>query len=57
MLAANLGHANIVEMLLQAGADPSIRAADGWSATQAALDIGETKLAQRLEAFSAENAR
>lgn len=57
MLAANLGYADIVEMLLQAGADPSIRAADGWNATQAALDIGEIKLAQRLEAFSAEKTR
>lgn len=57
MLAANLGYADIVEMLLQAGADPSIRALDGWSAAQAALDIGEVKLAQRLDTFRAEKNR
>ena len=50
MLAANLGRVAIVELLLQAGANASLRAADGWTAAQAARMIGEEALARYLEA-------
>ena len=41
MLAANRGFADIVRSLLAAGADPNARAADGWTALEAAEMIGD----------------
>ncbi len=41
MLAANRGFADSVRSLLAAGADASARAADGWTAFEAAEMIGD----------------
>ncbi len=49
MLAANGNYADLVELLLAAGADPRARAADGWTAVEAAQMVGATDIVTLLE--------
>ena len=48
MLAANRGRLEAVRMLLQAGADPNLKAKDGWTALQAAEMIGDDEIVELL---------
>ncbi len=49
MLAANRGQLAVVEALLEAGAEASIRGRDGWTALAAARMIGDDEIARLLE--------
>jgi len=53
MYAANHGFADLVDLLLDQGADPRARAVDGWTALAAAEMVGETGIMAALQAAGA----
>ncbi|MEQ9606635.1 MAG: ankyrin repeat domain-containing protein, partial [Kiloniellaceae bacterium] len=53
MLAANRARLEEVKLLLQAGADPNLKAKDGWTALAAAEMIGDSEIAALLRAAGA----
>jgi ankyrin repeat protein len=54
MYAANFGFADLVDELLKNGADPTVRAKDGWTALAAAEMVGETSIVAALRAAGAD---
>ena len=48
MLAANRARLEEVKLLLQAGADPTLKAKDGWTALAAADMIGDSEIVELL---------
>ena len=48
MLAANVGSVSGVQILIEAGADVSLTAKDGWTALEAAEMIGDDESATLL---------
>jgi hypothetical protein len=53
MLAANRARLEEVRLLLQAGADVTLKASDGWTALAAAEMIGDSEIAALLRAAGA----
>jgi hypothetical protein len=55
VLAASLGNAELVELLLAAGADVAAKDADGTTARDAAVAGGHTRIVELLDAWSAKS--
>jgi len=53
MYAANHGFEDLVGVLLAIGADPTVRARDGWTALKAAEMVGETDIIAVLRSAGA----